>query len=198
MTEKVRTRLSPDARKKQLLDTAKSIILEDGLQAFTMDALARAAGVTTPLVYNYFSTRQTLLQALLEQEYNDYTRKLARAVTNAATFEETVRAYITSNFDHHAPGSILPILQSQPDIVEVIQKRLRNDGNQTANYVVQQTAESYQLTKPQAELLASMSSGASIAAAQYAKTARVNRKKTIEKVLKYVMAGLDALVNDDE
>ena len=197
MNAKVRTRLSPEARKKQLLDTAKTIILEDGLQAFTMDALAKAAGVTTPLVYNYFATRQTVLQALLEQEYGDYASKLAAAVANAATFEETVRAYITSNFDHQAPGSILPILQSQPDIVAVIDERLKRDGNQTANYVVQQTAASYKLTKPQAELLASMSSGASIAAAQYAARSRVNRKKTIEKVLKYVMAGLDALAHDD-
>lgn len=196
MNAKTRTRLSPEARKKQLLDTAKETILKDGLQAFTMDALARAAGVTTPLVYNYFSTRQALLQALLEQEYDDYATKLAAAVTSATTFEETVRAYITSNFDHHAPGSVLPILQSQPDIVEVIGKRIRRDGNQTANYVVQQTAASYKLTKPQAELLASMSSGASIAAAQYASVAKVNRKKTIEKVLKYVLAGLDALAKD--
>lgn len=195
MNTKVRTRLSPEARKIQLLDTAKEMIVEDGLQAFTMDALARTAGVTTPLVYNYFPNRQTLLQALLVKEYDSYTRKLVAAVAKATTFEEMVRAYITSNFDHHAPGSILPILQSQPDIVEVIQEQLQRDGNQTANFVVQQTAESFKLNKAQAELLASMSSGASIAAAQYASKARVNRKKTIESVLTYVMAGIDALTD---
>ena len=195
MNAKVRTRLSPEARKVQLLDNAKTIILEEGLQAFTMDALARAAGVTTPLVYNYFPNRQNLLQELLVKEYDSYTKKLVAAVAKAVTFEDIVRAYIISNFDHHAPGSILPILQSQPDIVEVIKHQLRKDGNQTANFVVQQTAESYKLNMAQAELLASMSSGASIAAAQYAAKARVNRKKTIENVLTYVLAGIDALTN---
>lgn len=196
MGAKVRTRLSPEARKKQLLDTAKTMIVEDGLQAFTMDALAKTAGVTTPLVYNYFPNRQSLLQALLVQEYDSYTRKLVAEVARARTFEEIVRVYITSNFDHHAPGSILPILQSQPDIVSVIQNQLKKDGNQTANFVVQQTAESFKLNKAQAELLASMSSGASIAAAQYASKARVNRKKTIERVLTYVLAGINALTDE--
>ena len=40
-----RTRLSPQARKTQLLDTAKSMILRAGLRSFTMEALARNAGV---------------------------------------------------------------------------------------------------------------------------------------------------------
>ena len=197
MNVKVRTRLSPAARKIQLLDSAKDIIVEHGLQAFTMDALARAAGVTTPLVYNYFPNRQNLLQELLVKEYDSYTRKLGAEVAKAATFEEIVRAYITSNFDHHAPGSILPILQSQPEIVAVIQEQLKANGNQTANFVVQQTANSFKLSKAQAELLASMSSGASIAAAQYASKARVNRKKTIDSVLTYVLAGLNALTKDN-
>jgi hypothetical protein len=79
-----------------------------------------------------------------------------------------VRAYVTSNFDHHAPGSILPILQSQPEIVEVIELHLKKDGQQAAEFVVQSTAKSFELTESEAELVASMSSGASIAAAQYA------------------------------
>ena len=44
------------------------MIVEEGLQRFTMQALARTAGVTTPLVYNYFSARQALLKSLFVQE----------------------------------------------------------------------------------------------------------------------------------
>ena len=42
-TTKARTRLSPAARTQQLLATAKTMILEHGLQSFTMEALARTA-----------------------------------------------------------------------------------------------------------------------------------------------------------
>ena len=69
MSTKPRTRLSPSARTDQLLDVAKQMILKDGLQAFTMESLARTAAVSSPLVYNYFSSRQALLQALLEREF---------------------------------------------------------------------------------------------------------------------------------
>lgn len=189
----VRTRLSPAARKKQLLDTAKAMIVEEGLQHFTMEALARTAGVTTPLVYNYFSGRQALLKSLLVQEYESYRLKTVAEVGAAKSFDDVVRAYVTSNFDHHAPGSILPILQSQPEIVEVIELHLKKDGQQAAEFVVQSTAKSFELTKSEAELVASMSSGASIAAAQYAGRVRVNREKTIDNVLAYVLAGISAI-----
>lgn len=193
MNATVRTRLSPAARKKQLLDTAKAMIVEEGLQHFTMEALARTAGVTTPLVYNYFSGRQALLKSLLVQEYESYRLKTVAEVGAAKSFDDVVRAYVTSNFDHHAPGSILPILQSQPEIVEVIELHLKKDGQQAAEFVVQSTAKSFKLTKSQAELVASMSSGASIAAAQYAGRVRVNREKTIDNVLAYVVAGISAI-----
>ena len=193
MNATVRTRLSPAARKKQLLDTAKAMIVEEGLQHFTMEALARSAGVTTPLVYNYFSGRQALLKSLLVQEYESYRLKTVAEVGAAKSFDDVVRAYVTSNFDHHAPGSILPILQSQPEIVEVIELHLKKDGQQAAEFVVQSTAKSFKLTKSQAELVASMSSGASIAAAQYAARVRVNREKTIDNVLAYVLAGISAI-----
>lgn len=180
--------------KKQLLDTAKAMIVEGGLQRFTMEALACTAGVTTPLVYNYFSGRQVLLKSLLVQEYESYRLKTVAEVGAAKSFDDVVRAYVTSNFDHHAPGSILPILQSQPEIVEVIELHLKKDGQQAAEFVVQSTAKSFKLTKSQAELVASMSSGASIAAAQYAGRVRVNREKTIDNVLAYVLAGISAIV----
>lgn len=124
--------------------------------------------VTTPLVYNYFSARQALLKSLLVQECESYRLKTVAEVGAAKSFDDVVRAYVTSNFDHHAPGSILPILQSQPEIVEVIELHLKKDGQQAAEFVVQSTAKSFELTESEAELVASMSSGASIAAAQYA------------------------------
>jgi len=69
MASKTRTRLSPANRIDQLLDVAKQMIVSDGLQSFTIESLARLAAVSSPLVYNYFPSRQALLQALLEREY---------------------------------------------------------------------------------------------------------------------------------
>jgi AcrR family transcriptional regulator len=117
MKKVVRTRLSPEKRKKQLLDTASLMIVSEGLQSFTMESLAREAGVTPPLVYNYFSNRPELLQALLTQEYKAFNAQILTDIQQAQSFEEIVSIFIKSNFDHLSEGNILPILQSQPEIL---------------------------------------------------------------------------------
>ena len=73
------------------------MIVEQGLQRFTMEALARTAGVTTPPVYNYFSARQALLKSLLVQDYESYRLKTVAEVRAAKSFDDVVRAYVTSN-----------------------------------------------------------------------------------------------------
>ena len=78
-----RTRLSPDARRAQLLDTAKEMVISNGLQAFTMEGLAREAGVSAPLVYNYFAGRPQLLQALLVREYHLFVEETTEALQDA-------------------------------------------------------------------------------------------------------------------
>jgi len=42
--------MAPEARRAQLLDTARSMILAEGLHAFTMEALAREASVSSNLI----------------------------------------------------------------------------------------------------------------------------------------------------
>ena len=195
---KTRTRLSPEARKNQLLDVSKEMILAEGLHGFSMEALARTAGVSSPLVYNYFESRLDTLQTLLRREYNDYSARLREAVRNAANFEEVVRLNIESNFDHYSPGNIIPILQSQPEIVSAIKTDVERNGRNIAKYLVQETAETYSLTPRQAELLVSMSSGASIAAAEYTSTGRMKREKAIEAALRYILSGLEQASADDE
>lgn len=193
MQTRTRTRLSPENRKKQILEAARNLIIVDGIQSFTMDSLAKAAGITTPLVYNYFANRAELLQELLKQEYTAFSARVRSEVEAATSFEEIVRAFISSNFDHFAPGNILPLLQSQPEVAVVIAEQQKRSSNQTARFLVKLTAKSFQLTRAEAELVTSMSSGASIAAAQFAANREVTRDETIDTVLTYVIAGLGAV-----
>ena len=56
MSGNKRTRLSPEGRRNQLLDTARDLLLKKGFSGFTMDTLAFEAGVSNPLIYKYFDT----------------------------------------------------------------------------------------------------------------------------------------------
>jgi AcrR family transcriptional regulator len=55
-------------RRTQLLDATLRIAVDQGFAAVTMDRVARAAGVTRPVVYGLFPDRGALLAGLLERE----------------------------------------------------------------------------------------------------------------------------------
>src|SRR5690242_13726806 len=47
-------RMAPEQRREQLLDAALSVILEQGYSGVSIEAIARAAGVTRPVIYDHF------------------------------------------------------------------------------------------------------------------------------------------------
>jgi AcrR family transcriptional regulator len=61
-------RLPPAQRREQLQDAALSVILEQGYSGVSIEAVARAAGVTRPVVYDHFPNLGQLLCALVERE----------------------------------------------------------------------------------------------------------------------------------
>jgi AcrR family transcriptional regulator len=63
-----------------LLDRALELVAESGAAAVTMQAVARAAGVARPVVYDFFADRAALLDALLAREE---TRALADVLSVA-------------------------------------------------------------------------------------------------------------------
>lgn len=61
-------RVPPEERRSQLLDAALHLVVTEGHNATTMDAVAERAGVTKPVVYGVFGNRAELLAALLSRE----------------------------------------------------------------------------------------------------------------------------------
>ena len=73
-------RVPPAQRREQLLDGALALVLADGFHAVTMDGVARACGVTRPVVYGQFADVTALLAALLDRSESRALAQLARAV----------------------------------------------------------------------------------------------------------------------
>ncbi len=72
------TRMTADARREQLLDATKAIVAQRGFHAISIEAVAREAGITRPIVYGHFHDLPGLLEALVEREG-------ARALAQLAT-----------------------------------------------------------------------------------------------------------------
>jgi len=71
-------RLPIGQRREQLLDATLGLIAAEGYAGVSMEAVARAAEVSKPVVYDLFPNRGALLRALLEREE-------ARALATLAT-----------------------------------------------------------------------------------------------------------------
>ncbi len=61
-------RMPPDARRDQLLDAALRVIARGGYSGVSIDAIAREADVTRPVVYGVFDGLEPLLYALLDRQ----------------------------------------------------------------------------------------------------------------------------------
>jgi AcrR family transcriptional regulator len=57
-----------ERRRAQLLEVTEAIVSEQGFHAVTIEAVARRAGVTRPIVYGHFGDLDHLLAALVERE----------------------------------------------------------------------------------------------------------------------------------
>jgi AcrR family transcriptional regulator len=77
------TRLSKEARREQLLDTALEIVRAHGPDGLTLVTLAEAAGVSRPITYDHFGTRAGLLLALYRRLDERHRAALAEALQTA-------------------------------------------------------------------------------------------------------------------
>jgi len=61
-------RLTGPQRREQILDSTKELAGERGFHNVSIDAVARRAGITRPVVYGHFSDLAGLLRALVDRE----------------------------------------------------------------------------------------------------------------------------------
>jgi AcrR family transcriptional regulator len=73
-------RMPPEQRREQLIDAALSVILEQGYSGVSIEAVARTAGVTRPVVYDHFLNLGRLLHALVEREERVALEQLTHVV----------------------------------------------------------------------------------------------------------------------
>jgi AcrR family transcriptional regulator len=78
-------RMAPEKRREQLIDAALTVIVEQGYEGVSIEAIARTAGVTRPVIYDHFSNLGRLLQALIEREEAYALAQLAEIVPAAPT-----------------------------------------------------------------------------------------------------------------
>ena len=87
-------RLPPEQRREQLIDAALSVIVEQGYEGISIEAIARAAGVTRPVVYDHFPNLAQLLQTLITREEQRSLAQLAEVVPEQDHEQDPVDALV--------------------------------------------------------------------------------------------------------
>lgn len=72
--------LGPERRRPLILDTAYRLFLERGYEATSMAAVAAAAGVSKPVVYACFGSKDELFKAMLDREEERILGETQRAL----------------------------------------------------------------------------------------------------------------------
>lgn len=81
-------RLPASARREQILDVSVQVFARNGFHSTSMNDVAEAAGVTKPVLYQHFDSKQDLYLALLEESGNRLRAAVAKAVAGAASGKE--------------------------------------------------------------------------------------------------------------
>ena len=73
-------RMKREERERQLLDVAESVFAEHGYQDTTMEVIAAAAGITKPVIYDHFGSKENLLVAVVARAREDLLSSTAAAL----------------------------------------------------------------------------------------------------------------------
>ena len=90
------TRKKGAARRQQIVDIARQILIEAGEGGLVLRDVAEKAGITHGNLQYYFATKDDLIVAVFDQEVLRYTRSMHDAVNQTSTKEGTISAIIDS------------------------------------------------------------------------------------------------------
>ena len=85
-------RVPREVRERQIVELAEQLFSERGYQGASMDELARRAGVTKPVVYELFGSKDGLFRTCLERSAERLAKVVAEAVRAESEPEARVRA----------------------------------------------------------------------------------------------------------
>lgn len=113
-----------------MLDAALEVLLAHGYSGTTMAAIALAAGVTKPVVYECFDNKDDVLSNLLNREEQRLLDSVEKALPTELDFtdlpallEASYSAFFTAALE--TPDSWRLVFESQRGIPDVLAKRIR-------------------------------------------------------------------------
>lgn len=87
----MRKQRNREATIQTILDTARAIMREEGVAALSMQELARRMEMRAPSLYNYFSGKMDIYDALFRLGFTLYAGRIEAMLKNVATLSDEIR-----------------------------------------------------------------------------------------------------------
>ncbi len=87
-------------RKEKIIDVAKKLIGHYGFRKTTMEDIARSAGLAKATLYHYFTSKEDILRAIINQEGEILRKKLQDVINKDISAEDKIREYTYTRFHY--------------------------------------------------------------------------------------------------
>jgi len=116
----------PTTTRNDLLDAAGKIILKNGIEALTLEAIAREAGVSKGGLLYHFPSKKKLIQAMIARHIEVIDACLAEELKNSKG--NFIEAYIRASFipqtdQNRVSSALVAATSHDPDLVEPLRDR---------------------------------------------------------------------------
>ncbi|GDY33829.1 TetR family transcriptional regulator [Gandjariella thermophila] len=95
-----RQRVPREVRKAQMLDVAEQVFAERGFAAASMDDIAERVGLSKPMLYEYFGSKEGLLVGCINRARTELRQVTEHAVAEADGAEDALRRAVRAFFDY--------------------------------------------------------------------------------------------------
>ena len=112
---RLRTRLTPQARRQQIVTAATRLISRSGFNAVSLGDIAEACGIRKPSVLHYFPTMNHLLTAVLSQRDRDEYESavLLGSPVSPADLRRHLRRVVERNIEMRQIVTLFAVLSTE-------------------------------------------------------------------------------------
>ncbi|XVQ08738.1 TetR/AcrR family transcriptional regulator [Spirillospora sp. CA-255316] len=151
---------------RTLLDAARTLVAEEGIEALSLAALARRVGLSRPGLYEYFRSRDDLVAAIVEEELPRWAALVEGSLDASADLPGKVESYVRTQLEVMTDGRhAAAVALVEHALAEPARERIRDGHAQLLRPLTAALAEG---GIPEPELRAELVQGIVDAAAKLA------------------------------
>ena len=142
-----RRRREREQRRQQILNAARNLLFKKGLNAISVNQIARQAELAVGTIYFYFRSKEEIFAVLQEEGLELLLKDVRHALENAADARESLhniaQAYLNFSREHKSYFDVINYFLSAGDVVftSEIKRQIDQHGNQILLLVEQALRE---------------------------------------------------------